>query len=107
MAVRSYGMVCLALILWMSSLIVGQEASPSVTGSVPRLVAFNGYVRDRNGQPHVDVTTLRFGLYKESEGGTPLWTEVQNVNLNEQGAYTVYLGATEGALPSSLFTSGE
>jgi hypothetical protein len=107
MAVRSYGMVGLALMLWMSSLVAGQEASPSVTGSVPRLVAFNGYIHDRNGQPHGGVTTLRFGLYKESEGGTPLWTEVQNVNLNEQGAYSVYLGATEGALPSSLFTSGE
>jgi hypothetical protein len=51
---------------------------------------------------------IRFVIYGDSTGGTPLWQEVQNAQLDEQGHYEVMLGSTgsEG-IPLDLFTSGE
>ena len=42
------------------------------------------------------------------EGGSPLWSESQKVQVDEQGRYTVLLGATQAeGLPLDLFTSGK
>jgi len=49
-----------------------------------------------------------FSLYELQEGGSALWTETQKVQLDEQGRYTVLLGATQPeGLPLDLFTSGK
>jgi hypothetical protein len=54
------------------------------------------------------VTGVTFSVYKEQQGGTPLWSEIQNVPLDEGGRYGVLLGATQGSgLPIELFTSNE
>ena|SRR5882762_8438824 len=54
------------------------------------------------------VVAIRFVIYGDSTGGTALWQEVQNAQLDEQGHYEVMLGSTgsEG-IPMELFTSGE
>jgi hypothetical protein len=53
------------------------------------------------------VIGMMFSLYELQEGGTPLWSESQNVQLDSQGRYTVLLGATRSeGLPVDLFTSG-
>jgi len=84
-------------------------------GAVPRWVRFSGLVREKDAggevgssAPHRDVVGITFALYKEQEGGAPLWMEVQNVKLNSQGRYTVLLGSThpEG-LPMDIFSSAE
>jgi hypothetical protein len=51
---------------------------------------------------------MRFVIYGDETRGTPLWQEVQNVRLDQQGHYEVMLGATgsEG-ISMELFTSGE
>jgi len=42
------------------------------------------------------------------EGGSPLFVETQNLQVDEQGRYTVLLGATQpDGLPLDLFTSGK
>ncbi len=75
---------------------------------VPRLVAFNGILKDVNNRPLSGVVGVRFALYKDQEGGAPLWTEIQNLQSDEQGRYSVLLGATEGdGVPIELFASGE
>jgi hypothetical protein len=49
-----------------------------------------------------------FAIYSEQEGGTPLWTEDQNVELDANGNYTALLGATKnGGVPPELFAGGE
>src|ERR1051326_6365470 len=79
-------------------------ASTSTTGSVvPRLVRFDGTVTSAKGP-----VTLTFSMYELEEGGTPLWSETQQVQLDEQGHYTVLLGAAQPeGLPLDLFTSGK
>jgi hypothetical protein len=80
----------------------------SITATVPRLITLNGILRERSGQPLSGVVVLIFSLYKNQEGGTPLWTEHQNVSVDEQGRYSVLLGATKAdGLPMELFTSAE
>ncbi len=78
-------------------------ASPA---SVLRLVRFGGVLRDASGGPRSGVVGLTFTLYAEQAGGTPLWVETQNVQLDESGRYTALLGVTsrEG-LPLELFTT--
>jgi trimeric autotransporter adhesin len=51
---------------------------------------------------------VTFSLYAEETGGTPLWQESQNVELDATGRYAVLLGSTQAdGLPVELFTSGQ
>src|SRR3990167_6042764 len=86
-----------------------QEAvSPAPELSPPRWVQFSGVVKDGLGNPRTGVQGVTFSLYKEQEGGAPLWLETQNVALDEQGRYGVLLGATASdGLPLELFSSGD
>jgi len=88
-----------------------QQASPlpsTQTAAVPHLVKFTGSVKDPNGKPLTGVAGVAFALYKDDQGGAPLWIETQNVTLDSTGHYTVMLGATKpDGLPADLFTSGE
>jgi len=85
-----------------------QQSESTSKTSVPRLIVFNGTLRDSTGQPRAGSGGLRFALYKEQEGGAPLWAEIQNVEVDEQGRYAVLLGAaTSDGLPIDLFTSTE
>ena len=75
---------------------------------VPRLVKFAGVFKDEQGRPRSGVVGVTFAIYKEQEAGAALWLETQNVELDEQGGYTVLLGATKSeGLPLELFSSGE
>ena len=75
---------------------------------VPRLVKFAGILKDEQGQPRTGTVGVTFAIYKEQEGGAALWMETQNVELDEQGRYTVLLGATKSeGLPLELFSAGE
>src|ERR1700746_1498126 len=66
--------------------------------AVPRLLKVNGVLKDAAGQPRTGVVGMTFSIYRESSGGSPLWQEVQNVQLDQDGRYDVLLGAskTEG-----------
>jgi len=100
--------VC-ALVLLIGSCALLLAQSPATKQSpVPHLMKFSGVVMDAAGQPRVGVAGITFALYKEQQGGSPLWSETQNVTLNASGHYTVQLGAARSAgLPDSLFTSGD
>ena len=75
---------------------------------VPHFVKFSGAIKNAARAPRVGVVAIRFVIYGDSTGGTALWQEVQNAQLDEQGHYEVMLGSTgsEG-IPLDLFTSGE
>jgi len=83
----------------------GQAAADRV---VPALTSFSGVLTDLNGKPLTGVVGIALSLYKEQQGGAPLWLEVQNVRPDKAGRYTVTLGSTSSeGLPTALFASGE
>jgi len=95
--------VALATLLFASTVLAQQ---PSAV--VPTLVNFSGTITDINGKPLTGVHGVTFYLYKDSEGGAPLWMETQNVQTDSHGHYTVMLGSTTNeGLPKDLFASGE
>jgi len=76
--------------------------------AIPRLVRFSGIVNDESGKPMHGVAGITFALYRERDGGAPLWLETQNVELDGKGHYAVLLGASKAdGLPSDLFISGD
>jgi len=92
----------------------GAPEASTVSGTVtsgasaPRLVKFSGALKDASGQPLSGVVGVAFALYKDQQGGTPLWLETQNLSLDSQGNYSVLLGSTiSGGMPLDLFASGE
>jgi len=71
-------------------------------------IPYSGNVKDASGKAHTGAMGLTFALYELQEGGSPLFVETQNLQLDEQGHYTVLLGATQAeGLPLDLFTSGK
>lgn len=85
-----------------------QSVESTATPVVPRLVKFNGSLRDDAGQPKTGIAGVTFALYKQQNGGVPLWLETQNVQGDNNGHYTVLLGSTKPeGLPAELFTSNE
>ena len=75
--------------------------------SVPMLVNYGGVLRDAKSEPLTGVVGVTFLLYKDREGGAPLWMETQNVTPDERGRYIVTLGVTTNeGLPAQLFADG-
>jgi trimeric autotransporter adhesin len=86
----------------------GQLGVPSASTDVPKLVRFSGTAMDDEGKPLSGVVGVTFSLYKDQEGGSPLWVETQNVQADATGHYTALLGsASVEGVPLSLFSSGE
>jgi len=98
---------CLSL----CSAVSGWAQQTSVSGAnvvVPTLVNFSGLLTNGDGKALTGIVGVSFYLYKDQEGGAPLWMETQNVQPDRTGHYTVALGATTSqGLPMELFASGE
>ena len=89
-------------------LFAGQSVTTTSSGLVPPLVTFSGVLSDLNGKSLTGTVGVTFSLYKESEGGAPLWLETQNVQADKTGHYSVMLGSTtRQGLPSELFTTSD
>src|SRR5579863_6273364 len=85
-----------------------QMAAANANGAVPTLVKFNGTLTDVSGKSLSGVVGVTFLLYKDEQGGAPLWMETQNVTPDRNGQYSVMLGSTRSTgLPTDLFASGE
>ncbi|MGD0179180.1 MAG: hypothetical protein ABSC15_05135 [Terriglobales bacterium] len=83
------------------------NSSPTST-QVPRLIKFSGLAQDESKKPLSGVVGITFSLYKDQQGGSPLWVETQNVQVDASGHYTAMLGsASAEGVPLSLFSSGE
>jgi hypothetical protein len=81
-------------------------AAPSAATDIPKLVKFSGTVTVETGKPISGVVGVTFSLYKDQQGGAPLWLETQNVQADANGRYTVLLGSTKSdGLPTALFNS--
>ncbi len=87
---------------------VQQSPSASFGAIVPPLVNFSGVLTDVNGKPLTATVGVTFLLYKDAEGGAPLWLETQNVSPDKNGHYTAMLGSTSShGLPPEIFAAGE
>src|SRR5450755_2744812 len=101
-----FAVVCLLLIACMPPVSAQQPAANG--GVVPSMVKFTGTVTDVNNKPLTGTVEVTVSLYKDSEGGAPLWMETQNVQADKAGHYSVMLGSTSSrGLPADLFISGE
>src|SRR5690349_2970066 len=87
---------------------VGTASAYASSNGIPGLINYNGVLRDMNGKPLTGVTGVTFSLYKEEQGGSPVWIETQNITPDKSGRYTATLGMTkaEGSLADS-FSNGE
>lgn len=96
----------LVMLLLISTAALAQVSSAS--SIVPMLVNFNGNITDASNKPLSGIHGVTFFLYKDSQGGAPVWMETQNVQADSRGHYTVVLGSnTSQGLPKELFASGE
>lgn len=90
------------------SMLAGQSTTTTTNAVVPTLASYSGVLTDLTGKPSTSVVGVTFSLYKDADGGAPLWMEVQNIRPDKNGRYTLTLGSTTNeGLPTSLFASGE
>jgi len=84
------------------------QPAAKTTSTVPRLVTIAGTLIRDTGRALSGSVQVTFAVYAEQTGGTPLWEEVQTVQTDSSGGYTVTLGSTgnEG-MPAGLFASGK
>jgi hypothetical protein len=99
-----------AVLLTLGMMLPGAAQTSGGAGSassvlVPRLIRFGGTLATDSGgaATHARVT---FALYRDQIGGSPLWTETQDVQEDNAGRYAVSLGSSRAeGLPLELFTS--
>jgi hypothetical protein len=104
---RSAVKLVLSLAL-LTTCIVSASHAQQQGSVVPTLVNFKGTLTDLNGKPLSGTVGVAFLLYKDEQGGAPLWMETQNVQPDKSGRYAVSLGATTSkGLPTDVFVSGE
>ena len=109
--------LCATLACAQDSAAPASTAQPVTASPIPRLINFSGTIGPQitqitQNQTQASTPTraidISFSLYELQEGGAPLWSESQKVQLDEQGHYTVLLGSTQPeGLPLDLFTSGK
>ena len=58
---------------------------------IPQEVSYQGYITDSSGKGINGTVPVQFSLYNVEEGGTPIWTESQDITINN-GIFTVRLG---------------
>ena len=97
--------LCLTLVAASDAQVQSNSTPGSSAGSIPHLVKFGGTVKDEAGHPKNGIVGITFALYRDQQGGVPLWLEIQNVQTDSRGNYTALLGSTspEG-LPTGIFT---
>jgi hypothetical protein len=111
---KRLAVICAAAILTVCGTAVQAVAQTSdvrgtsTTTSVPRLVQFNGTLKDTAARPVSGVASVTFAIYAEQDGGSALWTETQNVLADSNGHFNTLLGtATTDGFPSELFSTGQ
>jgi hypothetical protein len=106
--IHRVGVVSLALFV---GCLLGRAQQATGTGPstvVPAWVNFSGVLTGVNAKPLTATEGITFYLYKDAQGGTPLWMETQNVQLDKTGHYKVMLGSSSSeGIPADIFISGE
>src|SRR5271154_6446841 len=69
-----------------------KETAPG-SGAVPRLIRFSGTLGAAELKPG-GLVGVEFAIYQEESGSVALWSEIQNVEPDSSGHFSVLLGAT-------------
>ncbi|MBI5544681.1 MAG: hypothetical protein HY901_12385, partial [Deltaproteobacteria bacterium] len=80
--------------------------SASALGQVPKTIAYQGVLTQSDGQPVTGSKQFGYAIYPAPTGGTAFWQETQQVALNANGEYALYLGSVE-PFPDSLFDGAD
>jgi hypothetical protein len=92
--------LCVVTVMVFLPLVTRAAEEVPPTPVVPRLVDFQGTLKDAEGKPRPGVFSLTFALYSQPEGGGAVWLETQAVKVGADGRYRVHLGsATNGGVP--------
>jgi hypothetical protein len=76
--------------------------------AVPALIPYSGVLENADAKTPSGPMSMTFLIYKDEQGGEPLWAESQTIAVDEQHRYSATLGATlSKGLPDDLFSSGE
>lgn len=107
---RTWFAVIVLMFFAISLAVFAEEQSNAGSAEVtaPRLIKVSGTLKDPTGPPREGLVVMNFALYSSQEGGAPLWQESQLVNLDAEGHYSIFLGASEkDGLPLDLFSVGK
>ncbi len=99
-----------SLLFGPSALAQDHAASQPGSTSVPNLIRYSATLKNMQGAASVTPTTVgvTFSIYKQQDGGAPVWQEMQNVTPDANGQYNVLLGnTTSTGLPDDLFSQQE
>lgn len=102
MGLGRYAISCCVVLSILGCWLRAQVQAGQSSALVPQLVNFSGKATDGQGQPIAGIVGITFSIYKDQYEGAPLWMEVQNVQADANGNYTVQLGASraQGAVIS-------
>ncbi len=92
-----------------ASAAVGVSAQ-AATNAVPNLIRYSGTLQGEQGAaaPLSATVGATFAIYKQQDGGAPIWMETQNVTADASGQYSVLLGSTKTeGVPAELFSDQE
>ena len=70
---------------------IAERLTSTATGSSKTTINYQGYLTDSSGNPVNDPLDMVFRLYNVESGGEALWTETQNVEVQD-GLFSVLLG---------------
>ena len=88
--------------------LIKAEEPDRAAATVPRLVRLTGSFHPANGLPVGPSESATLSIYREEQGGQPLWQETQNVTLDSDAHYTAVLGITQkDGIPVDLFSATE
>ena len=75
---------------------------------MPRVINYSGALKDALGHSISGISGATFLIYKDQDGGAPLWLETQSIQADGAGRYTVQSGAASvHGLPADIFMTGE
>jgi len=80
----------------------------SAATAIPPMIPYSGTALDGGGHPLTGNEMVTFQIFKDEQGGEPMFAETQTVTADPSGQYKVQLGASlSNGIPIDLFASGE
>ena len=87
-----FTLLVVAGLLWANSAGALPLHTPAAAGTSTGTINYQGYLTDSSGNPVNDTLDMGFRLYNVESGGEALWTETQNVEVQD-GLFSVLLGS--------------
>jgi hypothetical protein len=83
-----------------------QSSPPSANIDRPPILKLRGTLKGHEGNRLTGVVGVLFTIYEKEDGGSPLWLEVQNVQVDDHGRFLALVGNTKSdGIAPELFGS--